>query len=445
MLQSDALHRLHRRTVLRAGAWGLVNGLIPSSVQAVPETRANAGSCILVYLLGGPPHQDTFDLKPDAPAELRGPFQPIATNVPGIQICEHLPLLSKQMHHFALLRTVTYPNHDHPFMTYYTLTGRVSPVPLGANTVLPPSRKDYPHLGAVVSKFHHRDRSVPGYVAIPEVRVRMGAAPVAGGGRAGFLGPAYDPFPINEDPRKPIASLKLTEGVSESRFEGRQMLLAELEGAGSTKLAKVEHEEFRRSASQLLRSASRDLFSLDREPLRVRERYGQHRFGQSLLLARRLVEAGVSMVAVHFNYMTKCDGWDTHKQNFKCLQGELLPMLDQSLSALIDDLDQRGRLNETLVKCMGEFGRTPKINKAAGRDHWGHCSSVIMAGGGVRGGQVIGASDKIAGYPKDFPIDPADVQASTYHALGMHQEQMMYDQLRRPVPLSRGKVIAQLF
>jgi hypothetical protein len=188
----------------------------------------------------------------------------------------------------------------------------------------------------------------------------------------------------------------------------------------------------------------RHLFSLDGEPDRVRDRYGRHRFGQTLLLARRLTEVGVPMVAVHFNEMTVCDGWDTHSKNFEALQSELLPFLDQGLSALIDDLDQRGRLGETLIVCMGEFGRTPKINANAGRDHWGDCSSTLLAGGGIRGGQVYGASDKHGAYPKSDPVDPADIQATVYKCMGLEPNLAVYDHLSRPHAISTGSVVREL-
>ena len=189
---------------------------------------------------------------------------------------------------------------------------------------------------------------------------------------------------------------------------------------------------------------SRQVFSLDDETAKIRDRYGRHRFGQTLLLARRLSEVGVPMVAVHFNEMTQCDGWDTHSKNFEAWQSELLPFLDQGLSALLDDLDQRGRLDETLVVCMGEFGRTPKINQNAGRDHWGDCSSTVLAGGGIRGGHVFGTSDKHGAFPASDPVDPADIQATLYHLMGLDPDQTMYDQLNRPHAISTGKVIGPL-
>jgi len=306
-------------------------------------------------------------------------------------------------------------------------------------------------MGAIVAKFRHRNPEVPGYVAIPEVSVRMSPELVAGGGRAGFLGPRFDPLPVNDDPAKPMAMLDLPADVSGDRFAGRARLLAALEGdPASSAVADSErtreYAATRGTALSLTRVSPNDgLFSLAAEPPALHERYGRDRFGQSLLLARRLVERGVSFVGVHFNHMTKCDGWDTHKKNFECLERELLPMLDRGLSALLDDLSDRGLLDETLVVTMGEFGRTPRINADAGRDHWGHCGSVAFAGGGVGGGRIVGASDKIGAYPTLKPVGPADVTATIFHALGMNHEQIMWDGLNRPHPLSTGRPIEELF
>ena len=440
---------ISRRLFLEAGTLALFGGASPAAPVLAGNSAAGgrAKSCILVYLLGGPPHIDMWDLKPEAPAEIRGPFESIETNVPGIRFGEHLPLLARQADKLAVLRSLTYPNNDHPFMTYHTLTGRVSPVPLEANTVLPPSRNDHPHMGAVVSKFKHTSTDVPGYVAIPEVRLRMQPLPVAGGGRAGMLGPRYDPFAINDDPTQPLPALQLPYDVSAERFARRQSLLAVVDGHGPGSRPPDDYQTLRNSASRLLGSTStQEIFSLDKEPEALRERYGTHRFGQSLLLARRLVENGVSFVAVHFNYMSLCDGWDTHAKNFPCLKDELLPLLDQGLSALLDDLSGRGLLDETLVVTMGEFGRTPKVNDQGGRDHWGPCASVVFAGGGTRGGTLVGASDKMGAYPTDLAVGPPDVVATIYHALGLKPESLMYDaQLGRPMTLSDGRPIEPLF
>lgn len=435
-----------RRRFLHAGALALFQ----AAMDAGPARASRGGRakhCILVYLLGGPSHIDMWDMKPDAPAEICGPFQPVATNVPGIRICEHLPLVAKQAHRLAIVRSVTYPNADHPFMTYYTLTGRVSAPPLGANTVLPPSRQDDPHLGSVVAKFRHDRPGIPAYVAIPEVRVRMQPVPVAGGGYAGYLGPQYDPLAIDGDPRTPVPALQLADAVSAARFDRRRSLLATVDGMPSASAAANEYQAFRDQAARLVRGAAGEgLFALDREPARLRARYGPDRFGQSLLLARRLVERGVSFVGIHFNQMSRCDGWDTHADNFNCLKNELLPMLDRGLSALLEDLAARGLLEETLVVVMGEFGRTPKINANAGRDHWGDCASVVFAGGGVRGGTVAGASDRFAACPEEMPVGPPDVVATIYHALGLAPQTVIHDTLLgRPMTLCDGAPIEALF
>tara|TARA_B100000676_G_scaffold207187_1_gene203375 strand:- start:1597 stop:2958 length:1362 start_codon:yes stop_codon:yes gene_type:complete len=441
-----------RRELLQAGTVALFSGASP--LLSAPRLnnplsgRGTAKRCILVYLLGGPPHQDMWDMKPDAPSEIRGPFNPVSTSVPGIHICEHLPRLASQTNRLSIIRSAGYKNSDHPFMTYYTLTGRISPTPLGANTVLPPTREDDPHIGAVINKFAHKKPAVPGYVSIPELRVRMQLLPVAGGGRAGYLGPEYDPLMVNEDPRKAdaIASLSLPKNVNSSRHSKRKQLLAMLDGDAKRPRLR-DYDKLRRVAMELTDGAVDDgLFDINKEPAGTRELYGDHRFGQSLLMARRLVERDVSFVGVHFNYMSKCDGWDTHQNNFPCLKHELLPLLDEGLSGLITDLEQRGMLDETLVVCMGEFGRTPKINNAGGRDHWGQCGSVVMAGGGVKGGHVIGASDKHAALPTQTPVGPPDIVASIYHALGLNPHALIVDpRLNRTLQLCEGDVIKALF
>ncbi len=441
-------YRIARRRFLEAGTLALFAGArrrLPAAQGAPQPPPGRARHCILVYLLGGPPQIDMWDMKPLAPAEIRGPFGSIASPVSGMRFCEHLPRLAQRAGDLAIVRSVTFPNNDHPAMIYHTLTGRESRVPLGANTVLPPSRSDDPHMGSVVSRFLHHDPRVPGYVAIPEVRVRMMPVPVSGGGRAGLLGAAYDPLAINDDPREPMHGLQLPQEMTAERFSERQSLLALVDGHSPVAGRAADYQAFRSAASRLVGASADRLFDLEREPAATRDRYGRHRFGQSLLLARRLVERGVSFVGVHFNYMSKCDGWDTHQKNFEALKDELLPLLDEGLSALIEDLRQRGMLEETLVVTMGEFGRTPRINKDGGRDHWGHCSSVLFAGGGMRGGNLVGASDRICAFPADLPVGPADVVATIYHALGLEPRTRMRDLEGRPLSICEGRFISQLF
>lgn len=444
---------MDRRAFLHAGTAALFSGaasvLAATESSPVRRSAARAKHCILVYLLGGPPHQDMWDLKPDAPSEIRGPFDPIATATPGIQISEHLPRLARQTDRMSIVRSLGYNNGDHPFMTYYTLTGRISPTPLGANTVLPPSREDDPHMGCVVSKFCHQDPRAPGYVAMPEVQVRMTMKPVAGGGRAGYLGPEFNPLAINGDPREAgsVAALTLPSEITSQRQQQRKQLLAMLDGFGGKLDRLGDYEAVRTKAVELTDSArGPGMFSLGSEKAKLRDTYGRHRFGQSLLLARRLIERGVSFVGVHFNNMTKCDGWDTHKNNFNCCRDELLPMLDQGLAALLDDLSDRGLLDETLVVCMGEFGRTPRINKSAGRDHWGQCGAAVLAGGGVKGGNIIGASDAHAAYPKETAVAPPDMVATIYSAFGLNPNALIVDpRLNRTLQLSQGSVIPGVF
>ena len=293
---------------------------------------------------------------------------------------------------------------------------------------------------------------LPGYIAIPELAVRSSLSgefkrvrSLLRGGGGGFLGPLFDPLAVNGDPgtADAVPALAAPADVARERFEQRASLLSILD-TGSPANAGSQRELRTQAVALTGASGGARAFSLDGEPLAVRERYGQHRFGRAVLLARRLSEAGVPMTAIHFNEMTICDGWDTHSKNFPALKDELLPMVDQSVSALIEDLDQRGRLGQTLVVMMGEFGRTPKINANGGRDHWGLCQSVLLAGGGIRGGQVIGASDRIGAYPITDPIDPVDIHATMYHCLGLDPESTIYDSLSRPYPLCTGRVIRGL-
>jgi hypothetical protein len=387
--------RVDRRELLRLGG-GLAALGLPWNITHGDSRAVSAGerSCILVYLLGGPSHLDSFDLKPNAPAEVRGPFQPIPTCLPGVQICEHLPRLARIADRYALVRSVTHANSNHTPMIYYTLTGRHTAQPEVDNDVRPPQRTDFPHLGAVVSRLRPRRGALPGYVAVPEVAVRSSLegefkrarTPLRGGG-GGFLGVSCDPLAVNGDPGTPAAvpALEFPPELSASRFERRTTLLSLLEGTASGSAAR--HYGDVRDQAVLLTGARggahRELFSLENESPSVRERFGTHRFGKALLMARRLSEAGVPLVAVHFNEMTICDGWDTHSKNFEGLQTELLPMLDQGLSALIEDLEQHGRLKQTLV-AWGEFGRTPKINANGGRDHWPRVGPAILAGAAFR-------------------------------------------------------------
>jgi Protein of unknown function (DUF1501) len=450
-----------RRDLLRVGGGVAVASFsAPEAISAASPSRGGAPrqvaqSCIFVYLLGGPSHLDMWDLKPAAAAEIRGPFRPVATTVPGLQICEHLPRLARLAHRYTLVRSVSHNNHNHTPMIYYTLTGREVEQPNQDNDVRPPQRTDFPHLGAALARFKRARTGLPGYIAIPELAVRSSTqgdfkrarTPLRGGG-AGFLGPVLDPLCVNNAPGSvnALPTLNQPAEVSAARLERRAALLRVLDnrtrGASGTRA----YDELRQQAVVLTgaRGGGARAFSLDGEPARLRERYGRHRFGNALLLARRLAESEVPMVAIHFNEMTVCDGWDTHAKNFAALQGELLPMLDQGLTALLEDLEQRGLWEKTVVVVMGEFGRTPRINKDAGRDHWGLCQSVLLAGGPLKKGYVHGSSDRIGAYPAGDPVDPVDIHATIYHAMGLNPELMIHDHLGRPFPVCTGRVVTPL-
>jgi hypothetical protein len=300
-----------------------------------------------------------------------------------------------------------------------------------------------------------RRSALPGYVAIPQLAVRSGLdgefkrtrTPLRGGA-AGFLGPIFDPLCVDGDPgaTDAVPALSRPADIAAERHENRASLLSILESqrpaiADSESYGKLRGQAVMLTGAQQGRG---DEFSLSGESQATKERYGLNRFGRALLLARRLAQAGVVMTTIHFNEMTICDGWDTHSKNFVALESELLPMLDQGLSALLEDLGSRGALEETLVVVMGEFGRTPKINAQAGRDHWGSCQSVLLAGGGIQGGVVYGVSDKIGAYPSENPIDPVDIHATMYQCMGLDPATVIHDPLGRPHPLSIGKPVMEL-
>jgi hypothetical protein len=311
-------------------------GQTNSPVRFAERPAGRARSCILIYLLGGPPHLDMLDLKPEAPQEVRGPFAPIATNVPGVQICELLPKLARSADKYALVRSVSHPNSNHTPMIYYTLTGRPTAQPLVDNDIRPPQRSDFPHVGSVLAKFKAAPSSLPGFIALPELAIRSSTkgefkrarSPLRGGG-AGFLGTRFDPLTVNGEPgtREAIPALALPDRVSSDRLDSRAALLSLLDQPARSSAARAMHD-FQQQAVLLTGAANRGTlpaFSLDDEPAELRDRYGRHRFGQTMLLARRLAEAGVPMVSIHFNEMTVCDGWDTHSKNFDALKSELLP------------------------------------------------------------------------------------------------------------------------
>ncbi len=446
-----------RRDVLHAGGLGLVGLSLPQLLRgrarAAGSARgsARAKSCILLFLMGGPPQHSTWDPKPDAPREIRGLFKPIATNVPGMQVGELMPRLARQADKLCVLRAVSTGDNAHSSSGYYMMTGYPHQ-PMNFENANPGPPNNWPTVGAYVQRLRKAPgMGLPAAVRLPQ-RIFNTDGSVWPGQDAGLLGHSADPWLLRCEPASPnyrIPEFSLAADVSPGRLEGRHDLLARVNrqfAAAERGGLPGQYDAEAQQAFDLLRSArSRQAFDLGREPERVRERYGRSQFGQSVLLARRLVEAGVSLVQV--NWFRGPDEpadnpcWDSHTNESERLKTALMPPTDQAFSALLEDLAARGMLDETLVVCLAEFGRTPKFNGRAGRDHWGHVFSVALAGGGVRGGQVYGASDKVGGHPKDGRVPPQDLLATIFHCLGYHPDTEVRDTLGRPLPISRGQVI----
>ena len=454
-----------RREMLRAGSLGLFGlslpellrgrqaaAASPAPVQATAPGKAKA--CIVLFLMGGPPQHSTWDPKPDAPPEIRGEFKPIATNVPGLQICELMPQTARVADKICVLRAVSSNDNAHSSSGYYMMTGHPH-APMNAENANPGPPNDYPTFGAIVRRLKGDRNGLPAAIRLPH-RIFNTDGSVWPGQDAGFLGRNADPWLFTCEPGSPnfrISEFTLPVDVPPARLEGRQSLLHEV----NQRLDAVERggrlgqfDRQNQQAFDLLRSnRARQAFHLDQEPEKGRERYGRSQFGQRVLLARRLVEAGVSLVQVNWfrgpDEPSDNPCWDSHTKESKRLKTVLVPPTDQAYSALLEDLTGRGMFDETLVVCLAEFGRSPKINGAAGRDHWGYVYSAALAGGGVRGGQVIGASDKIGGHPKEGRVQPQDLTATLFHALGYRQDTEIHDTLGRPLPISRGEVIRQVF
>jgi uncharacterized protein DUF1501 len=444
---------LTRRDLLHAGGLGLLGLSLPELLRgsaAAAQGGKRARSCILLFLMGGPPQHSTWDPKPDAPEQIRGQFKPIATSVPGIRVGELMPRLARQVDKLCVLRAVSTDDNAHSSSGYYMMTGHPHQ-PMNFENANPGPPNNQPTLGAYVQWLRRGPGQLPAAVRLPNHIFNTDGS-VWPGQDAGLLGRTADPWLLRCKPASPefrIPELSLAADVPMSRLEERHSLLARVghtldaaERAGGAANYDVQTQQ----AFDLLRSErSRGAFDLTREPQRVRERYGRSQFGQSVLLARRLVEAGVSLVQV--NWFRGPDEpadnpcWDSHTNEAERLKTALMPPTDQAFSALLEDLAARGMLGETLVVCLAEFGRTPKMNPRAGRDHWGHVFSVALAGGGVRGGQVHGASDKIGGHPKDGRVRPEDLQATIFHYLGYSADTEVHDMLGRPLPISRGQVI----
>jgi hypothetical protein len=456
---------LHRRdAMLRLGQYGLGALTLPGLLEARARERdhgsGKAKSCILVFLWGGPPQQDLWDMKPDAPAGIRSLFAPIRTRVPGIHVCDQMPRLAKHTDKVAIVRSLTHPSNEHEAGVYHMLTGKPNPrlrVPTNQR-----NRRDFPNVAAVVSHFTPPG-AVPASVTIPQPIGHDGVTYC--GTYAGFLGPKDDPLEMRPAPRTGESSFPLTlpNDVGIDRLSLRRSLLERLEsservlqksGAAGT-LGAFHEQAMRIVASPRTKRA----FDVSREPAALRDRYGRNPYGECFLLARRLVEAGVRLVTITWLYVTPSgrisNVWDNHggigdlpggATGYGMLRADYcIPPLDLGLTALLEDLHDRGMLDETLVVAFGEMGRTPKINAAQGRDHWGAAQSVLLAGGGIRGGQVYGATDRHAAFVKDNPVRPEDLLATVYHAMGIAPESEIHDRERRPYAITEGKAVTALF
>ena len=411
-----------RREAVRVGGLTALGLTLSDRCRAAAPTRAK--SCILLWLDGGPSHLETFDPKPDAPSEVRGPFAAVPTAVPGVRVCELLPHTARVMGKVAVVRSMTSPLGEHGLANHYLLTGyKPSPV------------LDYPSYGAVLAHTRGGRPTLPPYVAVPDERA-------AG---SGFLGPADRPFAIGGDPAKPgfrVRDLDYYPGVTADRVDRRRAFLSKLdEFQRTTEADPPADPEFERAFRLVTSPEAKRAFDLSAEPAAVRERYGPRTLGQSCLLARRLVERGVGFVTVNNT------GWDTHADLVLRLKEGyagakvgvgLIPTFDQAFAALIADLSDRGMLDDTLVVAMGEFGRTPKVNPQGGRDHWPRAFSVALAGGGVKGGQVIGASDRTGESPADRPVTPTDLARTIYTLLGVDPDRELHTADGRPVQVNQG-------
>lgn len=449
---------LSRRQVLHAGsisALGLGLGdlqlrsaLAQESGQNLPKKPAKA--CIFLFMWGGPSQLETFDLKPDAPLEVRGEFNPISTKVPGIQICEHFTQLASLTDKLAIIRSLTHDDPAHLSSGHATLTGQLAPVL--KSDADPPSAKDSPHLGALLSKFRTNANGLPAFVAMPWKAFH----PAAPGGEApgqhgGWLGPEYDGMLLAgdlNDPNWHPQGLTLPADISIRRLESRVELLKMLDAQRATlqrSLGASSYASHQLRAMDMIGSANvRSAFDLSLESDATRERYGRNIHGQCVLMARRLVEHGVPLVSVNWHNDGK-NFWDTHGDNFNRLKKDLIPPADRALSALLSDLDERGLLDETIVAWVGEFGRKPQITaNNAGREHWPFCYSGILAGGGIRRGVVYGSSDKHAAYPASDPVTPQDFATTILHAMGLPTQTSLLDRENRPHRITSGRVLHEL-
>ncbi|AMV29133.1 hypothetical protein VT84_32360 [Gemmata sp. SH-PL17] len=464
-----------RREFLRAGGLAVGGLSLPTLLRARAGESANknkprAKSCLLIFMDGGPSHLEMWDMKPEAPAEVRGEFKPIRSSVTGVTVGELLPLTAREMHHFAQVRSVHHGVNDHNAGSFYMLTGK-HPAD-GSKLVQTDSASTFPPFGAVAAKLRPVEKAIPPYVLLPEYQWNNGVD--IGGQKGGFLGAKSDPF-VSGDPSLPsfsVPGLDLLPEVPLDRLNQRDDLRNALDAAIAKRgdsAAAQRLNVFQRQAVEVVTSPdARRAFDLTHEPRELRERYGTDvgsdrsiearkfgglpHIGQTFLMARRMIEAGVRLVTVMTGRRID-QAWDTHRDHFGLMKKALCPPFDQALSALISDMDARGLLDETLVVVMGEFGRTPKIgfvtssagaSKSNGRDHWPYCYTVLFAGAGVSGGTIYGSSDRTAAFPRENPVGPEDIAATIYELLGIDPTTELHDTQNKPYTLCTGKPICSV-
>lgn len=445
-----------RRAMLRIGGAGVLGLTMPKLMQAAERGasfKPRAKSVIFLFQWGGPSQLDTFDMKPDASSTIRSPYRPISSSADGIQVCELLPEMAKRMHHVSLIRTMTHTMKNHASAGYYALSGHKPP---SDDQRLRDSLDLYPAYGSVVDHLAPNQNGMPTFVAYPHV-IRDGS--IVPAQHASFLGKRHDPLLVLEDPNDPnfnLPELSLPNGLSVERMQRRRELqkLVDQQARLLDFSAEAQgfDEYYQRAISMLTSGKVRSAFDLSDEADAVRDRYGRTSYGQSCLLARRLVESGVKFVTVYFSNSiggrrVNEGGWDTHgfdnTRMYNIVDKYQLPLTDQTLPTLLDDLEERGLLDETLVVWMGEFGRTPNINKNASRDHWPQCYTALLAGGGVKGGYVHGKSDEAAKFPAEKPVTPEDLAATIFQLLGIDPNTEIYDRSNRPLIIG-GETVSEI-
>lgn len=462
MHRSKHSRNVNRRDAIRASGLSLLSPLLLDVLKHRAESataRARVKSCLVLFQAGGVSQTDTFDMRPDADDTIRGEFSPIDSNVPGMPVCEHLPLLAQQMDKVCVVRSMHHRMLCHNPACYCALSGRAVGESKAVSNQTPATRDDYPNFGSAIAKFHPTPPDLPSFVSLPFTLFNGPAR--TPGQHAGLLGSHYDPFLISQDPNADdfrVDELVTREGMDRSRYDRRHSLLSAFESHVRTldRTNDVENMDvyYQRAFSLLTTRRTREAFDISREPTTLRDRYGRHRTGQSTLLGRRLIEAGVPFVTVYSPVdHIEAVSWDTHRNNFPLLKDTLLPPADQSFSALLEDMHTRGMLDETLVIWMTEFGRTPRIgytqsnntNNVDGRDHHPHCYSIVLAGAGVKPGTYFGRSDRDGWFPSESPVHTGDLGATVYDAFGIDPHQEIYDRMGRPHRLIEGMPVRGLF